>query len=55
MQVSTVGNTSAASVPLVLDSLNRSGALKPGDLIGLTAFGGGLTTGAGLIKWSKNS
>jgi 3-oxoacyl-[acyl-carrier-protein] synthase-3 len=54
MQVSTVGNTSAASVPLVLDSLNRSGALKPGDLIGLTAFGGGLTTGACIIKWSKN-
>lgn len=54
MQVATVGNTSAASVPLVLDFLSRSGALKAGDLIGLTAFGGGLTTGACVINWSKN-
>ncbi|WKY46486.1 beta-ketoacyl-ACP synthase III [Eubacteriaceae bacterium ES3] len=54
MQVSTVGNTSAASVPLVLDSLNRSGLLKAGSLIGLTAFGGGLTTGACILKWSND-
>lgn len=47
------GNTSAASIPLVLDDLNRNGRLKPGMLIGLTAFGGGLTTGACVLEWSK--
>jgi len=49
----TTGNTSAASIPLVLDYLNRQGQLKPGMLIALTAFGGGLTTGACVLKWSK--
>ena len=47
------GNTSAASIPLVLDDLNQNGQLKPGMLIGLTAFGGGLTTGACVLEWSK--
>lgn len=54
MQLDRVGNTSAASIPLVLDELNRKGALKPGMKIGLTAFGGGLTTGACILEWSKN-
>ncbi len=45
------GNTSSASVPLVLDELNRNGALKKGDLLVLSAFGGGLTAGTCLIRW----
>lgn len=45
------GNTSAASIPMLLDSLNRSGRLKKGQTIALTAFGGGLTTGACIVKW----
>lgn len=52
MRVSDCGNTSAASIPIVLDELNRKGQLKTGTKIGLTAFGGGLTTGACIIEWS---
>ncbi len=53
MQLERVGNTSAASIPLVLDELNQAGKLKAGMKIALTAFGGGLTTGACVLEWSK--
>ncbi|MBC3889825.1 beta-ketoacyl-ACP synthase III [Acetobacterium paludosum] len=52
LQVSFCGNTSAASIPLVLDEMNRQGKLIPGTRIALTAFGGGLTTGACILEWS---
>ncbi|MDD5092645.1 MAG: ketoacyl-ACP synthase III [Candidatus Wallbacteria bacterium] len=49
------GNTSAATIPICLDEMNRGRVeglmLKSGDLVALTAFGGGLTWGAGLILW----
>ncbi|MCL2842536.1 MAG: ketoacyl-ACP synthase III [Oscillospiraceae bacterium] len=45
------GNTSAASVPLVLDELNRAGKLNRGDIVVLAAFGGGLSSGACVIRW----
>lgn len=45
------GNTSGASVPLLLDEMNREGRLKPGDKIILSGFGGGLTWGATLMEW----
>lgn len=45
------GNTSAASIAIALDELNRSGELKRGDNIILTAFGGGLSSGTCIIKW----
>ncbi|GAB1475392.1 ketoacyl-ACP synthase III [Bacillota bacterium] len=44
------GNTSAASIPLMLDELLEQGKLKTGDIIVMAAFGGGLTTGACVIK-----
>jgi 3-oxoacyl-[acyl-carrier-protein] synthase III len=44
------GNTSAASVPLALDTGVRDGRIKPGDLILLEAFGGGFTWGAALVR-----
>ena len=44
-------NTSAASIPIALDELNRGGKLKKGDLILTVGFGGGLTYGANLIIW----
>jgi len=46
------GNTSSASVPVLLDQLNRSGALKKGQTLALSAFGAGLVTGACLIRWN---
>lgn len=45
------GNTSGASVPLLLDELNRNGSLKPGAKIVLAGFGAGLTWGAALLEW----
>lgn len=48
----SLGNTSAASIPILLDELNRSGRLQKGDLILLSAFGGGLTAGVAVIEWS---
>jgi len=44
------GNTSAASVPLALDTGARDGRIKPGDLLLLEAFGGGFTWGAALVR-----
>jgi len=43
------GNTSSSSIPLCLADLERRGAM-PGGMIGLTAFGGGLTFGAALLE-----
>lgn len=51
--VSTVAmhaNTSAASIPLALDSAIRDGRIKRGDLVLLEAMGGGLTWGACALR-----
>jgi 3-oxoacyl-[acyl-carrier-protein] synthase-3 len=45
------GNTSAASIPLALDTAVRDGRIKPGELVLMEAFGGGFTWGSALIKW----
>ena len=44
-------NTSAASIPLALDEAVRDGRIQPGHLIVAEAMGGGLTWGAGVIRW----
>lgn len=46
------GNMSAASIPVALDEAVRSGKIKKNDNIILVGFGGGLTWGATLIKWT---
>jgi 3-oxoacyl-[acyl-carrier-protein] synthase-3 len=45
------GNTSAAAVAIALDEANRTGRLKPGDLVLLVVFGGGLTWAATVVSW----
>lgn len=45
------GNTSGASIPLLLDEMNRDGKLIRGDKIVLAGFGAGLTWGATLLEW----
>ena len=45
------GNTSSASIPIALDECLQTGKIVPGDLILLTAFGGGATWGATLIRF----
>ena len=45
------GNTSAASVPLALDTAVRDGRIKRGELLLLEAFGGGFTWGSALVRY----
>lgn len=45
------GNISAASVPILLDEMNRKGLLKPGMKVALSGFGGGLTWASAVIEW----
>lgn len=46
------GNMSAASIPVALDEAYREGKIKKGDNIVLVGFGGGLTWGASVVRWS---
>jgi 3-oxoacyl-[acyl-carrier-protein] synthase-3 len=52
VNIDRYGNTSSASIPISLDELVREGRIKPGDLIGFCAFGGGATWGASIIRWT---
>lgn len=45
------GNISAASVPILLDNINRHGMIHRGDKVVLAGFGGGLTWGAAVLVW----
>lgn len=45
------GNTGAASVPITLDAAARAGAFRPGDLILMAGFGGGMSAGLALVEW----
>lgn len=51
MNLQNVGNTSSASVALILDEVNKKGMLKKGDEIILCGFGGGLTWASYYVKW----
>ena len=50
MNISRVGNTSAASIPLVLSEFNKQ--FKPGDKVCLVGFGAGFTWSSILLEWS---
>jgi len=45
------GNTTAATIPIMLDETLRSGRIKPGDIVVLTAFGAGFAWGSVVIRW----
>lgn len=51
MNMDRYGNTSGATIPTLLDDLNRAGRLTRGDKIVIAGFGAGLTWGAALIEW----
>lgn len=51
MTVGQHGNTSAASVPLALDTALKDGRIKSGDLVLLEAMGGGFTWASALLRW----
>jgi 3-oxoacyl-[acyl-carrier-protein] synthase-3 len=46
------GNTSAATIPLMLDEAVRDGRIQPGHRIASSGFGAGLSWGAALFRWS---
>lgn len=48
--LSEYGNTSSASIPILLDEMNRGCMLHPGTKLIISGFGGGLTFGAAYIK-----
>lgn len=47
------GNTSAASIPLVLDEAVRHDKIKPGDIIATSGFGAGLSWGSVIFQWGR--
>jgi 3-oxoacyl-[acyl-carrier-protein] synthase-3 len=47
-------NTAGATVPLLLNELNRSNKLRAGDMLLLAAVGAGWTYGTILIRWEKD-
>ena len=51
MNLQEYGNTSSASIPILLDELSREGKLKIGKNIVLAGFGAGLTWGAYIMDW----
>jgi 3-oxoacyl-[acyl-carrier-protein] synthase-3 len=51
INIQEYGNTSAASIPIALDELNRHGRIDAGDIVLFSAFGAGLTWGAGAVRW----
>ncbi len=51
VDIEKYGNTSSASVAIAFDELHKSGKLKRGDKIVMSAFGGGLSSAACLIEW----
>lgn len=47
------GNTSSASVPILIDEQSRKGKLQDGEYMLLSAFGAGFVTGACVLQWHK--
>ncbi len=51
VNIDDVANTSAASIPIALDQMMRSGRVKEGERMVIAAFGGGLTSGCAVYEW----
>jgi len=51
LNIDRYGNTTAATIPLALNTAVESGQLKKGSLILLTSVGAGFTVGALLVRW----
>jgi 3-oxoacyl-[acyl-carrier-protein] synthase-3 len=50
--LASYGNTSAATIPLMLDEAVKDGRVKPGDLIASSGVGAGLSWGGALLRWA---
>ena len=53
VNIQKYGNTSSATLPIAFCEALETGMVKPGDTIVSAVFGGGLTCGAGLIRWGQ--
>jgi 3-oxoacyl-[acyl-carrier-protein] synthase-3 len=51
INIAEYGNTSAASIPIALEEAKRGGLVRPGMLIEMVSFGGGLTWACILMRW----
>lgn len=51
MNLQNYGNTSSASIPILLDEWNRKGILKKGEKILIAGFGAGLTWSGNILEW----
>jgi 3-oxoacyl-[acyl-carrier-protein] synthase-3 len=49
--IETLGNASAATLPVALAVAQRDGRLRPGARVLVSAFGAGFTWGGGVIEW----
>ncbi|WP_017572396.1 3-oxoacyl-ACP synthase III family protein [Nocardiopsis halotolerans] len=52
LTVETQGNTGAGSIPIALDTVSGAGALRADDLVLLAGFGGGMSIGLALVRWT---
>ena len=55
MNLQEYGNTSSASIPILLNELNRKGILREGQKLVLAGFGAGLSWGASILEWKLGS
>jgi 3-oxoacyl-[acyl-carrier-protein] synthase-3 len=53
MNIADHGNTAAASVPMALCDALTGSRVAPGDLVVITAFGGGVTWGSAVFRWGE--
>jgi 3-oxoacyl-[acyl-carrier-protein] synthase-3 len=53
MNIERYGNTSAASIPLVVAEAAEAGTLHDGDLVLMSGFGAGMTWASALVRWGK--
>ena len=51
INIDRYGNTTAATIPLAMNTALNEGRLKKGDLVLLASFGAGFTIGATLLRW----
>ena len=51
VNITTHGNASSACIPVLLSEMTADGRLQRGQLLALSAFGAGLTTGAALLRY----
>lgn len=52
INIDRYGNTTAATIPLALETARHEGKLRKGDLVLIAAVGAGFTAGASLVRWA---